>query len=114
MGDYTPYVGGYGGFKHIDKMDVTVKVRAAAGNTDFKIKYLDSTNTGFFGFHTGVNRGFTMGNTPLTLGVRARLDYTPDFNDDDSDIGGSVGGSKVNDTGSGVDFGLTAHLTIPF
>ena len=108
---FTPYIGGYGGFKHIDEMDVTIKVNTAGVN-DFKIKYLDSTNTGYFGFHTGANKEIDMGGTPATIGIRARLDYTPDFNDD-TDLGSGIG-TDINDTGSGVDFGLTAQLSIPF
>jgi hypothetical protein len=113
MGDYTPYVGGYGGFKHVDEMDVTL-THSTAGAGSLKINFYDSTNTGFFGFHTGVNRGFSMGGTPLVLGVRARLDYTPELNDDDTDLGGSFGVDGSNNAGGGVDFGLTAQLSIPF
>ncbi len=112
MGDYTPYVGGYGGFKHIDSMDVTLTT-SVAGSGSTKVKYLDSTSTGMFGFHTGVNTNVTMGGTPVSLGVRARLDYSGDFNDDDTDLGSGIG-TNINDTGSGVDFGLTAQVTIPF
>ncbi len=111
MGDYTPYVGGYGGFKHVDNMKFKLKFNTA-NVTSGKIKFYDSTNTGFFGFHTGVNRGFTMGSTPLVVGVRARLDYTPELNNDNTDLD-LVGAGKANDAGGGVDFGLTAQLSIP-
>ena len=112
MGDYTPYVGGYGGFKHVDDMDATL-THSTTGAGSLKVKFYDSTGTGFFGFHTGVNTSVTMGGTPVSLGVRARLDYTPELDGDDADadlIG--LGGS--NDAGGGVDFGLTAQLSIPF
>ena len=112
MGDYTPYIGGYGGFKHVDNIKFTLNFITANVSTG-KIKFYDSTNTGYFGFHTGVNRDFTMGGNVATLGLRARLDYTPELDNDDSDIG-LVGAGSVNDAGGGVDFGLTAQLSIPF
>jgi hypothetical protein len=55
-----------------------------------------------------------MGGTPVSLGVRARLDYTPDLNDNDADTSLVTGGAATNDDSAGVDFGLTAQLSIPF
>ena len=115
MGDYTPYVGGYGGFKHVDDMKVKLTL-STAGAGSAKIKFYDSTNTGFFGFHTGVNTIVDMEGTPVSLGVRARLDYTPELDGDDADVGTAAvtGAADTNDAGGGVDFGLTAQLSIPF
>ncbi len=112
MGDYTPYIGGYGGFKHVNEMKLDLKFNAVA-LTATGIKFYDATNTGFFGFHTGVNTNVTMGGTPVSLGIRARLDYTPELNNDNSDLD-LLGAGTVNDAGGGVDFGLTAQVTIPF
>ena len=47
------------------------------------------------------------------MGIRARLDYTPELDNDDSDIG-LVGAGGTNDAGGGVDFRLTGQLSIPF
>ena len=91
-----------------------VKVTLNTASVDGTIKFYDSTDTGFFGFHTGVNRDLTMGGMPVTLGLRARLDYTPDLDGNDSDVGLVTGGAATNDDSAGVDFGLTAQLSIPF
>jgi hypothetical protein len=112
MASFTPYIGGYGGFKHIDEMKVKLTINTA--NVSGKIKFYDSTNTGFFGFHTGANKSVMAGNMPINLGIRARLDYTPELNGDDADTGLLTGGAKTNEAGGGVDFGLTAQLSIPF
>ena len=93
-----------------------MKVKLTLSTTNagsFKIKFYDSTDTGFFGIHTGVNRDFTVGGTPLALGVRAQVDYTPELDGDDADAD-LVGLGGSNDAGGGVDFGLTAQLSIPF
>ena len=112
MGDYTPYIGGYGGFKHVDEMDVDLKFNAVA-LTVTGFKFYGSTNTGFFGFHTGINTIVDMEGAPVSLGVRARLDYTPELSNDNSDLDLLTAGT-VNNAGGGVDFGLTAHLSILF
>jgi hypothetical protein len=112
MADFTPYVGGYAGFKHVDEMKFKLKFITAAVQTG-KIKFYNSTNTGFFGFHTGVNKKISMGGTPVSLGIRARLDYTPELNNDNSDVD-LLGAGKTNDAGGGVDFGLTGQLSVPF
>ena len=112
MADFTPYVGGYAGFKHVDKIRFKLKFVTASVESG-KIKFYDSTDTGFFGFHTGVNKNMTIGGALVSLGVRGRLDYTPELSNDNSDVD-LVGAGKTNDAGGGVDFGLTAHLTIPF
>ena len=54
-----------------------------------------------------------MEGTPLTFRIRARLDYTPELDNDDSDIGLVCAGA-TNNAGGGVDFGLTGQLSIPF
>ena len=112
MADFIPYFGGYAGFKHVDKMQFKLKFITAAVETG-KINFYKSTNTGFFGFHTGVNKNIAIGGTPVALGVRARLDYTPQLNNDNSDVD-LVGAGDTNNAGGGVDFGLTAQLSIPF
>ena len=60
-----------------------------------------------------INKNFNMAGTPLTFGIRARLDYTPELDNDDSDVG-LVGAGGTNDAGGGVDFGFTGQLSIPF
>ena len=55
----------------------------------------------------------TIGGALVSLGVRGRLDYTPELSNDNSDLD-LVSAGAVNDAGGGVDFGLTAHLSIPF
>jgi hypothetical protein len=110
MGDYIPYFGGYGGLKHVDKMDVTLTL-STVGAGSLKTKFYDSTNIGFFGFHTGVYRDFTTRGIPFFVGVRTRLDYTPELSYNYTDIWG-LGG--VNDVGGGIDFGLTAQVLVPF
>ena len=112
MSSFTPYVGGYAGFKHVDEMKFTLKFNTVNVTTG-KIKFNNSTNTGFFGFHTGVNKDLNIGGVPVLLGVRARLDYTPELSDDDGDLD-LVGAGKVNDAGGGVDFGLTGQISIRF
>ena len=112
MADFTPYIGGYAGYKHIDEMKV--KLTLVTAGVDGTIKFYDDTDTAFFGFHTGINKNFNMAGTPLTFGIRARLDYTPDLNDDDSSAGLITGGSTTNDDGGGVDLGLTGQLSVPF
>jgi hypothetical protein len=110
LGDYIPYVGGYFGLKHVDKMDITLTF-AGAGN--LKTNFYDSTNIGFFGLHTGVYRDFTAGSIPLLIGVRTRLDYTPELigNDTDTEL---IGLGVSNDVGGGMDLGLTAHVLLTF
>ena len=110
--DFTPYIGAYAGYKHIDEMKV--KLTLVTANVDGTIKFYDDTDTAFFGFHTGANKDFSVGGTPLTFGIRARLDYTPELSDNDSDTGLVTGGSATNDNSGGVDFGLTGQLSIPF
>lgn len=112
MGDYIPYVGGYLGLKHVDKMDITLTL-STVGAGSLKTKFYDSTNIGFFGFHTGVYRDFTTGSIPLLVGVRTRLDYTPELigNDADTEL---VGLDVSNDVGGGMDFGLTVHVLLTF
>ena len=112
MADFTPYIGGYAGYKHIDEMKV--KLTLVTAGVDGTIKFYDDTDTAFFGFHTGINKNFNMAGTPLTFGIRARLDYTPDLNDDDSSAGLITGGATTNDDGGGVDLGLTGQLSVPF
>ena len=113
MADFTPYIGGYAGYKHIDEMKLKLSF-VTTGVSTGKIKFYNESDVAFFGFHTGINKNFNMAGTPLTFGIRARLDYTPDLSDDDSDAGLITGGSATNDAGGGVDFGLTGQLSIPF
>ena len=112
LGDYIPYVGGYFGLKHVDKMDMTLTF-STVGAGGFKTNLYDSTNIGFFGFHTGVYRDFTTGGIPILVGVRTRLDYTPELigNDTDTEL---IGLGVINDVGGGTDFGLTAHVLLTF
>ena len=49
--DFTPYIGGYLGYKHIDEMKV--KLTLVTANVDGKIKFYDDTDAGVFGIHTG-------------------------------------------------------------
>ena len=113
MADFTPYIGGYAGYKHIDEMKLKLSF-VTTGVSTGSIKFYDDTDTAFFGFHTGINKNFNMAGTPLTFGIRARLDYTPDLNDDDSSAGLITGGATTNDDGGGVDLGLTGQLSVPF
>jgi len=112
MADFTPYIGGYAGYKHIDEMKV--KLTLVTANVNGTIKFYDDTDVGVLGIHTGINKNFNMEGTPLTFGIRARLDYTPDLSDDDSDADLITGGSATNDNSGGVGFGLTGQLSIPF
>jgi hypothetical protein len=112
MQTFTTYAGGYAGFKHVDSMNV--KLTLVTADVSGTIKFYDATNTGFFGFHTGANKEIDLGGTALIMGVRARLDYTPELNDNDSDTSLVTNGSGTNNAGGGVDFGLTAQLSIPF
>jgi len=112
MESFIPYVGGYAGFKHVDEMKFTLKFNTANVSSG-KIKFYKATNNGFFGFHTGANKHLDAGGTPICIGVRARLDYTPELTNDNSDID-LVGAGSTNNAGGGVDFGLTAQLSIPF
>ena len=110
--DFTPYIGGYAGYKHIDEMKFKLAF-VTTGVSTGSIKFYNESDVGFFGFHTGINKNFNMEGTPLTFGIRARLDYTPELENDDSDIG-LIGAGATNNAGGGVDFGLTAQLSIPF
>jgi len=112
MADFTPYIGGYAGYKHIDEMKLKLSF-VTTGVSTGSIKFYDDTDTAFFGFHTGINKNFNMAGTPLTFGIRARLDYTPELENDDSDIG-LISAGATNNAGGGVDFGLTGHLSVPF
>ena len=112
MADFTPYIGGYAGYKHIDEMKFKLSF-VTTGVSTGSIKFYNESDVGFFGFHTGINKNFNMAGTPLTFGIRARLDYTPELDNDDSDVD-LVGAGGTNDAGGGVDFGLTAQLSIPF
>jgi hypothetical protein len=115
MGNFIPYIGGYGGFKHIDSMQMRLKfkVRSALNVESGNLNIYDETNTGFFGFHTGANKIIPWGTTPVSMGIRARLDWTPELDNDNSDLQ-KAGGGGANDTGSGVDLGLTVNMSIPF
>ncbi len=112
MADFTPYIGGYAGYKHIDEMKFKLSF-VTTGVSTGSIKFYNESDVGFFGFHTGINKNFNMAGKPLTFGIRARLDYTPELDNDDSDVD-LVGAGGTNDAGGGVDFGLTAQLSIPF
>ena len=110
--DFTPYIGGYAGYKHIDEMKLKLSF-VTTGVSTGSIKFYKDSASGFFGFHTGINTKFDMEGTPLTFVIRARLDYTQELENDDSDIG-LIGAGATNDAGGGVDFGLTGQLSIPF
>ena len=110
--DFTPYIGGYAGYKHIDEMKFKLSF-VTTGVSTGSIKFYNESDVGFFGFHTGINKNFNMAGTPLNFGIRARLDYTPELDNDDSDID-LVGAGGTNDAGGGVDFGLTGQLSILF
>ena len=112
MADFTPYIGAYAGYKHIDEMKLKLSF-VTTGVSTGSIKFYNESDVGFFGFHTGINKNFNMEGTPLTFGIRARLDYTPELENDDSDIS-LVGAGATNNAGGGVDFGLTGQLSIPF
>ena len=107
--DFTPYIGGYAGYKHIDEMKFKLTFETAGVSTG-RIKFYDESDVGFFGFHTGITTKIYQ---TLTFGIRARLDYTPELANNDVDID-LVGAGGTNDAGGGVDFGLTGQLSIPF
>ncbi|MBT5956491.1 MAG: hypothetical protein HOG97_07000 [Candidatus Marinimicrobia bacterium] len=113
MSNFTPYIGGYAGYKHVDDMNVKLTL-ASAANVSGNIKFYDETDTGYFGIHTGINKSLILGGIPLDFGVRARLDYTPELDSNNSDTSLIAGGNETHDSDGGVDFGFTGQLSIPF
>ncbi len=112
MADFTPYIGGYAGYKHVD--DMNAKLTLVNANASGNIKFYDETDTGYFGIHTGINKSLILGGIPLDFGVRARLDYTPELDSNNSDTSLITGGNETHDSDGGVDFGFSGQLSIPF
>ena len=99
-----PFVGASVGYLRVDDISAKARLVNIAAQTG-DIKYFDTSNIWTAGIQGGINFG--------KFGLQANLDYQPELNGDDSDIG-LVGLGAINDTGGGFTVGIVARLTIAF
>jgi hypothetical protein len=109
--DFEKFIGGYVGYESTDEIKAKARLVTANLSTE-KFKFFDDSDELLFGLQAGFNKSMNLTKGSV-FGLTITADYHQDLSGNDTDLG-LINLGAINNAGDGFDYGISAHMKVPF